>query len=123
MGFLFTFIQVYIAYLGLSIQPVNYCIKGNVDQVNQYCEGARPTKETLGTAYQPKPYPNKKFFVIKGESFVVNKTEIIKTFSTNTSGDFSINLPKGTYSLFLEEQVLALNLSDYENKNFNIDTT
>ena len=100
----------------------SYLITGTVEQVFQYCGGARPTEEMLDKLRKPVAYPGKKFFVRRGS---VNslKSKIIRSIISDSLGNFSVRLPAGVYSFITEEQVNALNPKDYEKENIQADNS
>lgn len=109
-----------IRFKRLTNQNKTVIIKGKVTQTTRYCGGARPTQEMLDQMAIPVPYPNKKFYIRKGSTNDL-ACKVIKSFSTDSIGLFSIYLEPGTYSIILDEQVRALNLKDYKFANIVVD--
>ena len=98
-----------------TLKAQTYSITGTLLQTSSYCGGAKPTQEILDRFATPKPYPNKTFSIRKGsKNNICNK--IIKKFITDCNGNFSFNLPKGTYSIIVEEQVEPIKAKDYNTK-------
>ena len=95
-------------------------VSGSVTQTYPYCGGARPTKEILEEMAEPKPFPGKKFYVIKGE--INSKTrEVILDFTSDTEGNFSFSIEPGTYAIILEEQVKEPDASKYTSQFVKMD--
>ncbi len=97
-----------------------YLISGKVTQTFPYCGGARPTKEILERLATPAVFANKKFYIRRGK---INSTtaKIIKSFITDSSGGFSIQLQPGTYSIILEEQLYKIKEEHYKKPNQRVD--
>jgi len=95
-----------------------FAVSGNVTQTFSYCGGAAPSKEILDQLATPVPFAGKKFYIRKGEVNDTNKV-ILKSFESDSKGNFSFSLPNGTYSIIVEEQLHAINPSDYS-KEFEV---
>ncbi|MBI3501287.1 MAG: prealbumin-like fold domain-containing protein [Bacteroidetes bacterium] len=95
-------------------------VSGTVTQTFPYCGGARPTKEVMDAISQSKPYSGKKFHVIKGETNTASH-KIILSFTTDSAGNFSFQLPAGTYSILLDEQVAAPDSKKYTSQFVKMD--
>ncbi len=95
-------------------------VSGNVTQTNSYCGGARPSDEILNQAATPRPFPNKKFHVIKGEINTVGR-EIFLSFTSDSIGDFSFKVAPSTYSIILDEQAQAPDTKKYESEVVKVD--
>jgi len=95
-------------------------VSGTVSQTFSYCGGARPPDFLLEQLAQPKPFPNKKVHVIKGDT---NTTahKIILTFTSDSTGNFSFKLEPGTYSIILDEQVSPPDAKKYKTQSQSID--
>lgn len=89
-----------------------YTVSGSVLQQFPYCQGARPTQEMLTIVTTPVAYPNKTFYVRKGNTNTKNG-EIVNHFTTNSEGFFSLSLLPGIYSIIVEEQLNAINPKKY----------
>ena len=98
-----------------------YLISGHVSQSSSYCGGARPTQEMLDKIAIPVAYPNKKFYIRKGKTNSLN-LKFLKTFNSDKDGNYTIRLPKGIYSIILEEQLKEINIGDYTTTNQQVDT-
>jgi hypothetical protein len=92
-----------------------YTVFGKVTQTSPYCGGAKPPKELLDQLATPVAYPNKKFYIRLGKTNNA-KASIIKSFTADSAGSFSIRLVPGTYSIILEEQVHKMKASNYTKK-------
>ena len=95
-------------------------VSGNVTQTYSYCGGARPSQDMLEQLAVPKPYPNKKFLVIKGDKNTAAH-EIIVSFSADSAGNFSFQLPPGTYSILTDEQAKPVSAADYKTQFITVD--
>ena len=73
-----------------------YSVAGVITGTSNYCGGARPSDEMLADIATPKPIPNKKIYIKKGEinSF---KNKILLTLITDSAGKFQAKLPPGKY--------------------------
>lgn len=67
-------------------------VEVDVVYTQSYCGGARPTDEMLAEIQKPKPYANKKMYVISEKG----KKSVVKTTS---AGNFKIKLAQGNYKL------------------------
>ena len=92
-----------------------YTVSGKVTQTSPYCGGARPPKELLDRLATPVAYPNKKFYIRQGKVNSV-KAKVIKSFTTDSAGEFSVQLAPGTYSIIQEEQLHKIKAVDYTKK-------
>jgi hypothetical protein len=107
-----------IALTLVATIPVNAQVKSiacNVQVIQPYCGGARPTEQMEQNARTPHAYVGKKFYIRKGKINTC-KAKIIDSFTTDAQGNFIIKLPKGTYSIILAEQKNELNESLYNTK-------
>lgn len=95
-------------------------ITGKVDQIFNYCGGARPTKELLENFAKPRPFPDKTFYIKEGTTNT-EKAKVITSFTTKADGSFSFQLPKGIYSIIVAEQLHPISAKDLENKNQKVD--
>ena len=99
---------------------ITVAVSGTVTQTNSYCGGARPPDEILTQLATPRPFPDKKFHVIKGETNTVNH-EIILSFTTDSVGNFSFKVPAGTYSIILDEQTQTPDAKKYQTQFLKMD--
>lgn len=97
-------------------------VSGTISQASSYCGGARPTDEILASAQKSRPFPNKKFHIIKEETNTINHN-IILSFTSDSAGNFSFSLPAGTYYFLLDEQAAAPDLKKYTSQNVKADET
>lgn len=95
-------------------------ISGKVEQLFDYCGGARPTKRILDELSIPKPFAEKTFYVKEGTSNSI-EGKVITSFTSKADGSFSFQLPKGTYSILVSEQLHSIKASDFENKDIRVD--
>lgn len=95
-------------------------ISGLVEQTSSYCGGARPSQQILERLATPTAYPNKIFYIRRGK---INCAEakIITSFTTDSSGKFSISLKPGTYSIIVEDQLNPVDPNKYVNENQQVD--
>ena len=73
-----------------------------------YCGGAAPSEDMIDNMKKAIPFANHKF-VIKKSTTDANATTILKEFSTDEKGNFSVSLLKGSYVVFIQEKT-----QDYE---------
>lgn len=97
-----------------------FTVSGTVTQTGSYCGGAVPSKEMLAQLSTPKPYAEKKFHVIKGDTNTPSH-KIILSFTTDEQGKFSFSLRPGTYSIIQDEQATPLNVKEYKTKTISAD--
>ena len=78
-------------------------VSGIITGTSAYCSGARPPAELLAQLAIPKPKPNKKIYIKKGE---VNSfdSKIFMELTTDTAGKFHAKLPAGKYLIVDEEK-------------------
>lgn len=98
-----------------STKTKTYPIIGSVQQSFSYCGGAKPTQEIIDNFAKLQPFKNKTFFIKKGKINSINN-KIVAKFTTDSLGNFSIKLPKGTYSILVEEQIKEIKAEDYNTK-------
>jgi hypothetical protein len=71
-------------------------VSGTVTSTMNYCGGARPTDEILAQVATPRPIPNKKIYIKKGDvNSFNNKTILVLT--TDAKGNFHARLSPGKY--------------------------
>lgn len=68
-------------------------VSTQINFMQPYCGGARPTPEIIKESEQPKPYANKTIVFVSA----TGKTDSAKT---NNTGLFSVKLKAGEYKLF-----------------------
>lgn len=95
-------------------------ILGSVTQTYSYCGGAAPPDFLLEQLAEPKPYLNKKFHVIKGDTNT-SSHKIILSFISDSAGNFSFQLEPGTYSILLDEQSSSPDAKKYKKQSQSID--
>ena len=94
-------------------------ISGKLFIIGNYCGGANPGNEILEELSKPKIYPNAKLFVTKAirvasEEYLYDKRyrsvgSIIKEFSSDENGDFTIELEDGIYCFLNSEKETGYN--------------
>ena len=107
------------ASVSVPDQKIKFKISGTVNVTTPYCGGAAPSEEIMENSRKPQPYNAKVFYVRKGNINSM-KAEIILSFTTNTKGEFVIELPEGTYSIIQKEQTVAFKMKDYKMDKFHI---
>lgn len=115
-----TLIIVIMVVFSTSAITQKYSISGIVQQTFAYCGGAVPTQEILKNFATPKAFANKTFYVRKGKKNNI-KREIIAQFTSDSNGEFSFQLPKGVYSILVEEQVEKADPKKYTAKYQTVD--
>lgn len=100
----------------LSKQSKKITISGKVLQTFNYCGGAKPIQAVLDNLAKPKAYPNKTFYIIKGDLNTINSI-LIDSFVTQKDGSFSSKLAPGIYSIIVEEQLKPIDANKYQTKN------
>jgi hypothetical protein len=80
-----------------------YSVSGVITGTSSYCGGARPTDEMLADIATPKPIPNKKIYIKKGEINLF-KSKVLLTLITDTVGNFKAKLPPGKYLIVDEDK-------------------
>ena len=92
-----------------------YVVTGKVTQTSTYCGGANPPQELLARLATPIAYPAKKFYIRRGK-INTTKARIIKSFTTDSAGFFSISLAPGVHAVILEEQLCKIKPNQYNTK-------
>lgn len=110
---------VLFTFKTISLKSQTYTIYGTVKQTYAYCGGTKPTEEILNKLTTPRPFPNKTFYIRRGKQNNIH-TKVLKKITSDSAGNFSVKLPKGTYSILLEEQVNIKSANDYLGKNQSI---
>jgi hypothetical protein len=109
-----------LIFHSLNCKSQTYLITGTVQQTSSYCGGARPPQEILDNFKKPLPYANKIFYVRIGEINSLDN-KIITKFTSDSSGNFTIRLPQGIYSILVEEQIKPIEAKDYITKLQTVD--
>ena len=101
-------------------KSTSYLISGTVEKTTAYCGGAKPSQDLLNKLAKPSSYANKKFYIRTGK---VNSmaAKIVKNFTTDSAGVFSIRLKPGIYSIIVEEQLHPIKPDEYANQNQEVD--
>jgi hypothetical protein len=94
-----------------------YNVSGGVKQTTNYCGGAQISPEMMDGYSTPRPYGGKVFYIRKGKTNNL-KEPVVLSFTVDTSGKFSFQLPPGTYSIIQEQQLKEIKMSDYTNTQF-----
>lgn len=71
-------------------------VSGTVTSTSSYCGGARPSDEILADVATPRPIPNKKIYIKKGESNSFDSKAII-VLTSDAKGNFHAKLAPGKY--------------------------
>ena len=95
-------------------------ISGTVTQSDAYSGGMRPTEEKFKKLTTPRAYPGKRFHVIRGSTNTLAR-EIVLTFTTDETGNFSFQLLPGTYALLVDEQIPPPDAKKYQTKFITVD--
>jgi len=82
---------------------IMYTVTGKAEIVGVYCGGARPTQEMMEQITQPKPLAKTTFYIRQDSVNDISKP-IYKEFTTDSLGNFSIQLPAGKYSIVNTEK-------------------
>lgn len=85
-----------------KIIPTNISVSGHIENNQQYIGGARPPEELLEklAVYYPS---SEQLFYVKNST-----NNLITSFKTDSVGNYSLQLPIGTYGVFRQEK------QDYE---------
>lgn len=94
------------AFSGIFAKDI--LVKGTIMHTRTYCGGAAPSEDMIDKMKKEIPFANHNF-VVKKTTTDVNSAPIFKDFTTDEKGNFSISLPKGNYSVFIQEKT-----QDYE---------
>ncbi len=97
-------------------------VSGTVSQTYSYCGGARPSDEMIAGLATPKPWPGKKFHIIKGDTNTVSH-KVVLDFTSDAEGKFSFELEPGTYSIILDDQLSPPDAKKYKTELINVDET
>lgn len=94
-----------------------FSVSGNVTRTESYCGGVELSPGEYENYHKPQPYSGKVFYVRKGK---VNdaKQQIVASFTTNSKGEFKIELPPGEYSIIVKEQAKPLNFKEFPNSDY-----
>lgn len=80
-----------------------YPVSGTVMRTAEYCGGAAPSQEMLDKLRTPHPFAGMKVHVRKGGTNKIG-TAVFATSTTNESGEFSFDLPPGTWCVVMDEK-------------------
>ncbi len=83
-----------------------------INYMQPYCGGARPSAEMLAEAQKPKPFANKTIIV-------VSKKGRADSAKTNTNGELVLKLKKGSYKIYeswryYKKGASGLKLADFD---------
>lgn len=87
-------------------QPVveKYSVEGRITTSSNYCGGAAPDPEMLRELQTPRGFSGKQLYIRKGKTNDLSMP-IVDTIIADAEGHFSIQLPKGTYTIISEHQI------------------
>lgn len=85
---------------------LNLQVSGSVQNNSQYCGGAAPPEFLLDSLAVYHTTANEKFYVRHGLT-AAPFTTVNKTFTTDASGKYSLQVPAGDYTLISEEKYLT----------------
>ena len=92
-----------------------YKVTGKVLKIGAYCGGAKPTPEIMEQIQTPKPIPNTTFYIRNDSVNDIDKP-IFLEFTTDSLGNFSIELPPGKYSIVNSEKKNAVYTDELKKK-------
>lgn len=93
-----------LPFLFWEFAPVKkHKVTGTVMQTHAYCGGAQPTPERMAEITKARVFPNKKCFIRPGSKNDPTKKPIA-SFVSDSAGNFSIDLPEGTYCIVDEKK-------------------
>lgn len=78
-------------------------ITGHIENNSEYRGGANPPDFLLEQLAVYKPSSNQTFYVRNATNYQPF-APLITTFSTDVNGDFSINLPEGSYAVICQDK-------------------
>jgi len=91
-------------------------ITGTATETQEVLSGIRPTEEMEKEWKRAKPSANKTFYIRKGNTNKYTKKVYCK-FTTDSSGNFKITLPPGTYCIVEKVKRDKLTIPDYSVQN------
>lgn len=103
-----------------SKESISIVITGKVEQLFDYCGGRNPSKIMLDELSKPTPFPDKKFY-IKAGNINTEEGKVVNSFTSKADGTFSFQLPEGTYSILVEEQLHKIEAKEYQNQKQIVD--
>jgi hypothetical protein len=91
-----------------KVKP-KYTVTGSIMETRSYCGGAEPSPELLAICNTPHGISMGKLYVKKG-SFNKERADILDSICADKNGNFSINLPSGTYCLVEDWKAIPFDL-------------
>lgn len=103
-----------ILFMCFNSRAQKKLVEVNVTCTQAYCGGARPTDEMLAEIQKPKPYANKKMYLLseKGKKIAVK---------TNSTGSFKVKVAHGNYKLMELWRIKNLSPNGAPLANFDMD--
>ncbi len=82
-----------------------FSVSGSVTHTSDYCGGVPPSEGLLELMHKPKPLAEAKVFFRSGKTNN-EKQRIAAAVTCDEQGRFSVQLPKGSYCVVLEEKAV-----------------
>lgn len=98
-----------------SNDPKMFNVSGKIEKTGAYCGGAKPTQEIIEQLQTPKPVANTTFYIRNDSVNDIDKPVYLE-FTTDSLGNFSIQLPKGKYSIVNAEKKNAVYSDELKKK-------
>lgn len=86
-----------------TTSSVTMTISGKIDNNSEYNGGAPPPQELLDALAVYHSSANQLFYVRNATNYAPF-TPIVTTFTTDANGNYSLNLPVGTYAIVSQEK-------------------
>ena len=86
-----------------STKSVNQTITGNIQNNSNYLGGANPPQEIVDNLAVYRPSENQTFYVRSGDTNTPYTT-VLTSFTTNASGNYSLDLQPGIYSIISQQR-------------------
>jgi hypothetical protein len=86
-----------------NTSSVNMTIAGKINNNSEYNGGPPPPQELLDALAVYHPSANQLFYVRNAANYTPF-TPTINTFTTDANGNYSVNLPVGTYAIISKEK-------------------
>jgi hypothetical protein len=81
-----------------------YKLSGQITYTRSYCGGIAPKPDMVEKQNTPQPYSNRTLF-IKQASDNLYQQPLFHSFTTDSNGKFSLELPQGDYAILDEAKI------------------
>ncbi len=97
------FFAILVFHACLPTASTSFLVKGTIEYNSNYCGGAAPPQELLDELAIYRNAVNEKYYIRKGNTNTPF-TPVFSSFTTDSSGNYSVYLPIGNYAVISQEK-------------------